>query len=79
VILLTAATWGLYGCVVGAQRPGVRANGQQIPAPLPESPEPAPSGSTAVWQPGYWHYDGSQYVWVPGRWVDDAAPLGVAR
>jgi hypothetical protein len=38
------------------------------PAPMTEMPATAPYPD-AVWQPGYYKWDGAQYVWVGGTYV----------
>jgi hypothetical protein len=32
------------------------------------SPAPPMPYPEAVWEPGYYDYDGYRYVWFPGRW-----------
>ncbi len=51
---------------------GVVVNGPP-PAPIAE-PRPAPTGPTATWVAGYWHWTGVQYTWVPGHW--ESPPAG---
>ena len=41
--------------------------GTQPPPPIMEV-QPAQPFATAVWIPGYWHWNGVRYAWVVGRW-----------
>jgi hypothetical protein len=43
------------------------------PTARAEYPPPAPS-PLAMWQPGYWSWNGSQYVWTPGQYVERPTP-----
>lgn len=36
---------------------------------------PLPPGTTAVWIPGQWRWNGYRYVWLPGYW--ELNPIGV--
>jgi len=38
------------------------------PAVRVEAPSPQPIAS-AVWAPGYWHWNAGQWIWVPGHWA----------
>ncbi len=43
------------------------------PAPLSETPPPAPS-PLAIWQPGHWSWIGGQFTWTPGHYVERPNP-----
>src|SRR5579871_5881102 len=43
------------------------------PPPQAETPPPAPS-PLAVWQPGYWAWNGAQFAWTPGHYVMRPTP-----
>jgi hypothetical protein len=38
------------------------------PAPIVETPPPAPAPGY-VWTPGYYNWNGGSYVWTNGAWV----------
>ena len=50
-------------------------------APPPAIYEPVPeiaSPRTAIWRPGYWHYNsGSDFSWVSGEVIDRPSPTAV--
>lgn len=43
------------------------------PAPLTETPGPAPT-ALAIWQVGHWSWDGTTFNWTPGHYVMRPSP-----
>ena len=57
------------GCVYKKEKEVVRPAATQPPPPPPRVEEvPVQPGSTSVWVPGHWDWNGQEYVWVPGYW-----------
>lgn len=42
-----------------------------MPAPITESPPPAPATSGWNWVPGHWEWTGRRWHWERGHWVDE--------
>jgi hypothetical protein len=65
--LLTGVLAGTLAASAGLARVHFYV-GVAPPAPIVETPPPAP-GVGYVWTPGYYNWNGSSYVWVNGGWA----------
>ena len=54
---------------VVAEAPGVSADVQVAPPPLPDYEQPPIPAEGYLWTPGYWAWGPGGYYWVPGTWV----------
>jgi len=70
-LALPAAAQGTYGTPVPApvtQTPDVVYVPNPPPRPMNEV-KTAPPSADAVWQPGYYAYQGNAWLWIPGGWA----------